>query len=574
MRFSLQTLFLIAGCSAMVLSVGVMYKLYGASKVLVDSAKQLTVDQPVEPENSVLIEDLKVSKHQLWSSMQRKFKDTVAQVFTQSLKFNWVEPYKSPTQQESTGSAFFISDEGGLITNAHVVDQALVVYIQIPSLGKRRFEVTVLGVCPDRDLALLKLKPEAVKALKKELGKDKLPYLSFGDSDSVQRAAKIMTLGYPLGQQGLKSTTGIVSGREHVGGHYFIQIDAAINPGNSGGPSLDNKGQVIGVNSAGISILNNGDQLVAAQNVGYIIPINEVKLFLEQLHSMPSTTGPKLLRKPFLGVLFNNANDDLTAYLGNPAPGGLFVVDIYKGSPLHKAGIQAGDMVYKINGYSVDVYGEMNVPWSTEDKISIIDFVSRLKIGEELHIEYYRKGVRKDARFKFTQAELPPVRRMFPGYEKIDYEMLGGLVVMQLSLNHVVLLAQYAPELVQYADIKKHMNPILLITHVLLNSPASRARCIGAGALISQVNDKPVKTLEEFRKAVLEDSKQGFLTIKTTENVFVALPLEAIIESEPDLASTYFYQPTQLYEHLAKRLGKDMQAGRKGLSRSLSLPIG
>ncbi len=570
----LKTSFLIVGCLVMVFSASIMYRLYGVTKQPIDVTKQLTVDQPVTSESPVLIEEPKVSRHQLWSSMQRKFKDTVAQVFTQSLKFNWVEPYKSPNQQESTGSAFFINDDGELITNAHVVDQALVVYIQIPSLGKRRFEVTILGVCPDRDLALLKLKPEALVSLKRELGRDKLPYLTFGDSDLVQRAAKIMTLGYPLGQQGLKSTTGIVSGREHVGGHYFIQIDAAINPGNSGGPSLGNKGEVIGVNSAGISIMNNGDQLVAAQNVGYIIPINEVKLFLEQLRSMPAINGTKLLRKPFLGVLFNNANDDLTAYLGNPAPGGLFIVDIYKGSPLHKAGIQAGDMVYKINGYSVDVYGEMNVSWSTEDKVSIIDFVSRLKIGEELHIQYYRKGVRKEARFKFTQAELPPVRRMFPGYEKIDYEMLGGLIVMQLSLNHVVLLAQYAPELVQYADIKKHMDPILLITHVLLNSPASRARCIGAGALISQVNDKPVKTLEEFRKAVLEDSKRNFLTIRTTENVFVALPLDAIVESEPSLAATYFYQPTQLYEQLSKKLGKETQLGSKGLSRSLSLPIG
>lgn len=567
MRFSTSQIIFAIGFILAVLAAAFVYKYTNIQK---EANDKVDVVQPREEKKEALLEPPavclkdeqgKMSKHQLWSSLQRKFKDTVVQVFSHITEFNWVEPYKSPNQMEVSGTAFFINDQGELITNAHVVDQARVVYIQVPSSGKRRFEVDIIGTCPERDLALLKLKPDELKAMKKESGKDTLAYLSLGDSDLVQRADKIMTLGYPLGQQGLKSTTGVVSGREHLAGHYFIQIDAAINPGNSGGPSLDCKGYVIGVNSAGIK---------EAQNVGYIIPINEVKLFLEQLRSMPATNGSKLLRKPFLGVLFNNANEDLTAYLGNPAPGGLFVVEIYKGSPLHKAGVQAGDMIYKINGYPVDVYGEMNVPWSKEDKISVIDYVSRLKLGEDVVIEYYRKGVRKQAKFSFSTTELPPIRRMFPGYEKIDYEVIGGLVVMPLTLNHVVLLAKFAPELMQYADIRKHMEPALLITHVLLNSPASRARCIGAGGIISQVNDKPVKTLEEFRAAVLEGARPGgFLTIKTTENIFVALPLDTVTDDEAQLASTYFYQPSQIYYELAKKLGKDTY---KQPSRSL-LPL-
>jgi serine protease Do len=565
MRFLANNNFTLVVMSLLVLvTASMLYKVNADQKAPESIVKNLTVNQPVvpDPANPILVEEPKVTKHQLWSSLQRKFKDTVAQVFAHIVEFNWIEPYKSPNQMEVSGTAFFINDNGDLVTNAHVVDQARAVFIQIPSHGKRRFDADIVGTCPERDLALLRIRPAELAVLKKELGKATLPYLTLGDSDSVQRADKIMALGYPLGQQGLKSTTGVVSGREHLAGHYFIQIDAALNQGNSGGPSLDSKGQVIGVNSAIIK---------EAQNVGYIIPINEVKLFLDQLRSMPPAKGPKLLRKPFLGVIFNNANDDLTAYLGNPAPGGLFVVDIYKGSPLHKAGIQAGDMIYKINGFPVDVYGEMNLPWSTEDKVSIIDFVSRLKIGEKVQIEYYRKGVRKTSQFTFSETELPPIRRMFPGYEKIDYEMLGGLVVMQLSLNHVVLLAKYAPELVQYADIKKHMEPILLITQVLLNSPASRARCIMPGALITQVNNKPVKTLEEFRQVVLEEAGTGFLTLKTTENAFVALPLAAIVEEEPQLASMYYYPVSETYYQLAKKLGKE-PLPKNQPSRSL-LPV-
>ena len=343
--------------------------------------QKVPVVAPVEKEEKE--EQVGHVKEQLWSSLQTKVKNSVVQVFSHVTEFNWVEPYKSPNQSESAGSAFFISSEGDLITNAHVIEQALVVSIQIPASGKRRFEVDVIGVSPERDLALLRVKKKELEILKREIQSPSIPYLKMGDSDAVQRGDKIMALGYPLGQQGLKSTTGVVSGREHLMGHYFIQIDAPINKGNSGGPSLDNKGRVVGVNSAGIP---------GAQNVGYIIPINEVKLFLEQLETLPYEGKPKLLRKPYLGIWFKSANEDLVAYLGNPPPGGLYVVDVYKGSPFDKAGIKAGDMIYTIDGYKVDIYGEMSVPWSKEDRISIVDYVARLKLGHMFSITYYRQG--------------------------------------------------------------------------------------------------------------------------------------------------------------------------------------
>ena len=124
--------------------------------------------------------------------------------------------------------------------------------------------------------------------IKRVLGS--IPFLPLGDSDLIHRSDEVLALGYPLGQQSLKSTTGVISGREQ----HLIQMSAAINPGNSGGPSLNTKGEVIGINSAGIP---------AAQNVGYMIPINDLKIVLADLYKV------KLLRKPFLGVLFNNATD-------------------------------------------------------------------------------------------------------------------------------------------------------------------------------------------------------------------------------------------------------------------------
>lgn len=552
MQFSKNSVF-IYFVVFIIISLGLWYKLFSDIKHQRDILDKrftqdfMSSDQIQSDSNESKKENQDIFarpiKKQIWTAFQHELRDTVVQVFAQVTQFNWVKPFETPNQSEVTGTAFFINGDGELVTNAHVVNEARVIYIQIPSCGKKRFEVEVQGVSPERDLALLKVKSRDCEAIKSELKKDTIPSLELGDSDLIERADKIIALGYPLGQQGLKGTTGIVSGREHIDGQYFIQISAPLNQGNSGGPSIDRNGKVVGVNAA---IIRN------AQNVGYIIPINEVKLFLNQLRTMPGEGKPKLLRKPFLGVFFNNANENLTAFLGNPPPGGLFIVDVLKGSPLYKAGLQAGDMIYKINGIDVDVYGEMQVPWSKEERVSITDYISRLEIGQKITIEYYRKGKKNTASFVFTLANRPPISLMYPGYEKIDYEVIGGLVVMPLTVNHIVLLGQYVRELILYTDVKRHVEPALIITHVLLNSPASEARTIGAGSIISEVNGEKVKTLDEFRSILKKSLDSGYLTIKTTENIFVVIPIKEIIDKEVILSSTYFYPISQTFKELER----------------------
>lgn len=524
-------------------SIFLYFEVVKVRQALDDVSTTVTISPKVADQSSLIEVDVTAAKKQRWSALQSQFQNAVLQVFSQVTEFNWIEPYKTPNQSEGSGSAFFINDKGDIITNAHVVNQAISVTVQVPSVGKRRFNVDIVGISPDRDLALLKMPQEELESLKKELKTEKLSVLKMGDSDAVHRGDKIMALGFPLGQQGIKSTTGVVSGREHLPmSGYFIQISAPINPGNSGGPSLDNTGRVIGVNTAGV---------MGAQNVGYIIPSNDVLLFLDQLGTIPDDGTPKLLRRPFLGVFFNTATDNLRAYLKNPAPGGLYVVDVYKGGPFEKAGIKAGDMIYSIDGYSVDMHGEMSVPWSKEDRISIIDYVARLKLGHEIKLVFYRNGKKLTSKFSLALSE-PPIRRMHPGLEKIDYEILGGFVFMPITLNHVMLLAKYSPQIMQYADAKKEIEPALLITHVMLNSPASRLRSIGAGGILSEVNGTKVQTLEELREAVLKTPATGYLTIKTTDNQFVAIPLKEIMHDEERLSATYFYSLSPLYKDLKK----------------------
>lgn len=474
------------------------------------------------------------SSHNAWRPIQEAVKDTVVQIFSQIAEFDFKQPYKTPRQYTVTGSGFFINKDGDIITNFHVVDQAKSIWIQVPSLGKRIIDVEVVGVSPDRDIALLRLKPESRAIVKKEL--EKMPYLVLGNSDFVRRSDEVMAIGYPLGQQSLKSTTGVISGREG----NMIQMSAAINPGSSGGPLLNVNGEVVGINSAGI---------VAAQNVGYIIPINELKVVLKDLYKV------KLLRKPFLGVLFANATESLTEYLGNPKPGGCYVTEVIENSTLKKAGVKRGDMIYEINENKIDVYGDMSVDWS-EDKISLVDYVSRLSVGQDVNLVVYRDGSRKDLTIKFSQGHLPAVHRVYPGFEEIDYEVFAGMVVMELTMNHVQLLAKDAPGLLSYAEVKNQAQKALVITHIFPTAEIYRIRTLLPGATLNEVNGIKVENLTDFRKAIAKVDGGMFTMLasdqvsRASDNVFVVLPFDKILRDEPILAADYRYDISKNVEQI------------------------
>jgi serine protease Do len=524
-----KNLLVLSLCMVIMLTcASLVYTLIRQEYKLAELANRMPVVSQALPEPSTKIDTIEriVTKSELWRPIQERVKDTVVQVFSQILEFNFLEPYKTPNQYSAYGSAFFINDQGDLITNAHVVNQAPTVWIQVPSLGKQIIDVDVVSVSPERDLALLRVKPEGLKAIRTALGS--IPYLSLGNSDTVKRSDEVLALGYPLGQQSLKSTSGVISGRE---GQY-IQMSAAINPGSSGGPLLSAAGEVIGINSAGVS---------EAQNVGYIIPINDLKIILPDMYTT------KLIRKPFLGVLFNNATESLTELLGNPEPGGCYVVEVVEKSTLAMAGVQRGDMLYAINHLPIDRYGEMQVPWS-EDKISIVDYVSRLSVGEQIHLVVYRNGQCKELTAQFNQAELPAIRKFYPGYEEIDYEVAAGMVVMPLTLNHIAGLAKSVSGLAKFAELKHQTEPTLIVTHIFPNSQLYRSRSIAIGSTLNEVNGCHVHTLEEFRQALQKPIAGKFLTIRATDNVarasdnvFVALPYTKLLDEEKLLASTYHY---------------------------------
>jgi len=474
-----------------------------------------------------------------WLNVQRQVKDTVVQVFSQVCEFNWLEPYKTPEQGEGCGSGFFINENGDLITNYHVVSQASGIQIQIPTFGNERFDVKIIGVSPERDIALLTLTKDSREKIVKKIGA--IPYLTLGDSDKILRSQEVLALGYPLGQTRLKSTLGIVSGRERLGIFGYIQITAPINHGNSGGPALNINGEVIGINSLAV---------MEAQNVGYIIPIDEVKSALKDLYKIT------LLRRPRLGCGFTRASSELVSYLNNPSDGGWFIVKVFDNTLLKNVGIQENDMLYEFNGYQVDMYGDLNVPWS-EDKVNLLEFLNRFKIGDEINMVIFRKGVRKTFNFKLEHNHLPPIRPIYPEFEPeaTDYEVIGGMVVMQMNLNHVGLLIPRAPArasvLSCYGKDEKQQEPALIITHVLPNSQTYKAQILAAGEIITEINETPVKTLKDFRQAVKKSKKTRFLTVRTDEKFYCVLSVDKIVKDEDALVNCFFYEKSKLIKEIA-----------------------
>ena len=319
----------------------------------------------------------------------------------------------------------------------------------------------------------------------------------------------------------MKSTTGVISGHESG----FVQMGAPINPGSSGGPLVNIRGEVIGINSR---------SLHSAQNVGYMIPINEFKVSFDSL----KTGG--LIRKPYVGIFQAPSTEELVKCLGNPIPGGVFITDVIKDSPLFEK-VLPGDMLYEINGHKIDMYGEMSVPWS-EDKISVGEYVGRLRVDQKATIIAYRNGARKDIECSFERRKLLPIRQIFPLYEQIDYELFGGLVIMELTLNHLAVLGAISPRLVKFTEHKYQHKSVLVITKVLSDSLAFRSRSPLIGTILKKVNDISVATLQDLRNA-LAQSKE-LVKVENDDHVMIALDVKKMLAQEPKLSVMHGYQIT------------------------------
>lgn len=477
----------------------------------------------------------KISKNGVWSAVEKISQYAVVQVYSQVGKFNWQEPYKTGDQFENRGTGFFVNEHGYIVTNYHVISEAKVIWIQMPVLGRKIIHAYVVGFCPDSDIALLAISQKSIDEIKKVFGQ--IPVLAIGDSDATKRTDSVMVLGYPLGNHNLKSTVGIISGMESIGGITLLQVTAPINPGSSGGPVFSSLGEVIGI-AVALDAL--------AQNVGYALPINELKVIFKDLQKQ------RLLRKTVLGGVFHNSTDEQAKFLSNPVPSGYYIKDILKNSLMEKAGVKPGDMLYKFNGHIIDAFGEAKVSWSA-DRVILKDLISRLSIGQSVDIVIYRNGEKKQIKFKIEPPVIYPIREIFPGYEEIDYEVLGGMVIMELAVNHFEVLEDLNPFIVEYLKPENKVDPVLVITHIMPGSYAHQVRSLKPGDIISKVNGKKIGVLSEFRKLLKKSMESGVFSIETVEKTLAVFDFKAMLKDEINLAVSFAYP---ISEDVAKLIEK------------------
>jgi serine protease Do len=233
------------------------------------------------------------------------------------------------------GSGFVVEQDGYIVTNNHVVDNADTVKVRFSD--EREFDATVVGTDPQTDLALIKIDTNG------------LPVLALGDSDAVRVGEDVIAVGNPFGLGGTV-TRGIVSAmaRDINAGPYvdFIQTDAAINRGNSGGPLLNLDGQVIGVNSAIYS--PNGGSV----GVGFAIPSNTVETVVAQLRSSGS------VERGWLGVTIQTVTPEIATAIGLDDPHGALVAEVMPNGP--SAGkLQTGDVILNFDGKRVESSREL-----------------------------------------------------------------------------------------------------------------------------------------------------------------------------------------------------------------------
>ena len=383
-------------------------------------------------------------------------------------------PRERDHQAQSLGSGFIISDDGYILTNTHVVDDADEVTVKLTD--KREFKAKVVGKDRRTDVALLKIDAKG------------LPKVALGDPSRLRVGEWVAAIGSPFGFEN-SVTAGIVSakGRSLPAENYvpFIQTDVAINPGNSGGPLFNLNGEVVGINSQIFS--RTGGYM----GLSFAIPIDVAMDVTNQLRTSGRVSRGKL------GIGIQELSADLAASFGLKTAAGALVVSVEEGSPAAKAGIAVGDVVQKYDGKAV--------PNSRE----LPRMVAATKPGTKVKVEVWRKGASKE--LSVAVGELPSEKMAERGDGSRAETNRLGLAVSELT-----------------AEQRKQMG----LDHGLLvrdvDGAAAKAG-IRPGDVILAMNNSEITGIEQFAK-LLADNPSGrtvALLVRRGDNtLFIPVKLE------------------------------------------------
>ncbi|MBI3002635.1 MAG: trypsin-like peptidase domain-containing protein [candidate division NC10 bacterium] len=377
-----------------------------------------------------------------------------------------------PEERPRVGTGFFVSPDGFLVTNHHVVAEGSEVELRL--FDGRRLPAKVVGKDARSDLALLKAEGGP------------FPILPLGDSDAVEIGELVLAVGNPFGLEATV-TIGLVSRKGRgMGGagpfDDFIQTDAAINPGNSGGPLVNIRGEAVGVNVA----------VIPNRSIGFAIPTNLVKTVL-----------PALLEKGrvawgFLGVGVQNLSPAVARALGRKETDGVLVNSVMPGLPAEAAGIRRGDLILKFNGTLV------------KDVAVLQRTVSLTAVGAAAEVELVRDGAPRTLTVTVGEFRQPVAEAAVP---ERRMEAALGLTVEELDAEKA-------------KKFKVREQEGLVVAEVQEGGPAAAAG-LRVGDLVAEVNRAEVRALPEYRRALRSGKGAVNLLLIKRGDAYVYVALEA-----------------------------------------------
>ena len=381
---------------------------------------------------------------------------------------------QGPQEKTAYGSAFFISKDGYLLTNRHVIDDASRITITLND--RRELDATLVGSDERTDIALLKVNGAS------------FPELKIGDSNQLKVGEPVLAIGSPFGFD-YSASAGIVSAKSrNMSGETsvpFIQTDAALNPGNSGGPLFNQRGEVVGVNSRIFS--GTGGYM----GLSFSIPIDVAMDVVQQLKTSGKVT------RSYLGVMLQDIDRNLADAYKLPKPEGSLINQVSPKSPAEKAGLKSGDVILKLNGNSIS---------RTSD---LIYRLNRIAPNQTIQLEVLR-----DDKIRTISATLSVAPDDTPAAEDKNNPTNG------LGMN--------IRDLTEAEQSRLNVNGGALVREVKRGGLASLSNLV-AGDVIVQVNSTPVANSQAFAKAIAalpKNSVARIVIIRQGQRAIVGLRLQ------------------------------------------------
>jgi serine protease Do len=392
----------------------------------------------------------------------RRFGLPIPNIPKQAPRKNQPQPQQEEEQPKGVGSGFILSSDGLIMTNAHVVDGADEVLVTLTD--KREFKAKIIGADKRSDVALLKIEATG------------LPAVKVGDVGRLRVGEWVMAIGSPFGLEN-SVTAGIVSAKLRDTGEYlpFIQTDVAINPGNSGGPLINMRGEVVGINSQIYS--RSGGYM----GISFSIPMDEAVRVSDQLRASGRVSRGRM------GVQIDQVSKEVAESIGLGKPVGALVRSVEAGSPAEKGGVEAGDIITKFDGKSI------------EKSSDLPRMVGSTKPGTKSTVSVFRRGATKDLSVVIAEVEADkPVAKSSGKEDKPKASSAGqvfGLAVADLTDAQ-----------------KKELN---LKGGVRVESATDAAARAGLheGDLILQVGNVEVASVKEFEAVISKFDKSKALSV-------------------------------------------------------------